>query len=151
MTDVWLKRRSPWGQQQDDARDEFDVDYARVVHSGSFRRLQGKTQILNRSRSLANAMRRSMIVLRLDQLAAQQASECGKDDDTLRTYRPVEPARQLIDINSIWRANNAETLQQALDKAQITIIAALKSDDPQQRLNAAKLMLRTKQARDRGL
>lgn len=47
MTDVWLKRRSLWGQQQDDARDEFDVDYARVVHSGSFRRLQGKTQILN--------------------------------------------------------------------------------------------------------
>lgn len=47
MTEVWLKRRSPWGQQQDDAREEFDVDYARVVHSGSFRRLQGKTQILN--------------------------------------------------------------------------------------------------------
>jgi dGTPase len=47
MTDFWLKRRSAWGQQQDDARDEFDVGYARVVHSGSFRRLQGKTQILN--------------------------------------------------------------------------------------------------------
>jgi dGTPase len=47
MTDVWLKRRSPWAQQQDDARDEFDIDYGRVVHSGSFRRLQGKTQILN--------------------------------------------------------------------------------------------------------
>jgi len=112
---------------------------------------RGRTQILNRSRALANIMRRSMIVLRLDQLAAQQASECGKDDHTLRTYRPVEPAKRLIDINSIWRANSAETLQQALDKAQITIIAALESDDPQQRLNAAKLMLRTKQARDRGL
>ncbi|WFU23719.1 anti-phage deoxyguanosine triphosphatase [Bradyrhizobium sp. CB1717] len=47
MTDVWLVRRSPWGQQQDDARGEFDIDYGRVVHSGSFRRLQGKTQILN--------------------------------------------------------------------------------------------------------
>lgn len=47
MTDVWLTRRSGWERQQDDARDQFDVDYARVVHSGSFRRLQGKTQILN--------------------------------------------------------------------------------------------------------
>src|SRR3954468_13426867 len=47
MTDVWLARRSPWGQQQEDARGEFDIDYGRVVHSGSFRRLQGKTQILN--------------------------------------------------------------------------------------------------------
>lgn len=47
MTGAWLKRRSGWGQQQDDVRDEFDVDYGRVVHSGSFRRLQGKTQILN--------------------------------------------------------------------------------------------------------
>lgn len=47
MTGVWLKRRSAWGQQNDDARDGFDVDYGRVVHSGSFRRLQGKTQILN--------------------------------------------------------------------------------------------------------
>ena len=112
---------------------------------------RGKTQILNRSRSLANTMRRSMIILRLDQLAAQQASECGKDKDTLRTYRPVEPAKQLIDITPIWRANSPETLQQALDNAQIIILSALESDDPQQRLNAAKLMLRTKQARDRGL
>lgn len=47
MTEAWLTRRSAWGQQNDDARDEFDVDYGRVVHSGSFRRLQGKTQILN--------------------------------------------------------------------------------------------------------
>ncbi|WP_271609753.1 MULTISPECIES: hypothetical protein [unclassified Bradyrhizobium] len=35
------------GKQQEDARGEFDIDYGRVVHSGSFRRLQGKTQILN--------------------------------------------------------------------------------------------------------
>src|SRR3954468_7664221 len=47
MTDVWLARRSPWGQQQEDARGEFDIDYGRVIHSASFRRLQGKTQILS--------------------------------------------------------------------------------------------------------
>ena len=33
--------------QLDDARDEGDVDYARIIHSAPFRRLQGKTQILN--------------------------------------------------------------------------------------------------------
>jgi dGTPase len=44
---TWLDRRSGWPQHPEDARSPFDVDYARIVHSGSFRRLQGKTQILN--------------------------------------------------------------------------------------------------------
>src|SRR5712671_2945909 len=43
----WLERREHWNPQQDDARDASDIDYARIVHSASFRRLQGKTQILN--------------------------------------------------------------------------------------------------------
>ena len=47
MSQVWLARRSGWKQHSEDARNPFDVDYARIVHSGSFRRLQGKTQILN--------------------------------------------------------------------------------------------------------
>ena len=40
--------------------------------------------------------------------------------------------------------------QDALDKAQSTILEALQSDDPQTRLNAATLMLRSRQARERG-
>lgn len=43
----WLARREGWDPQQEDARGAFDTDYARVIHSASFRRLQGKTQILN--------------------------------------------------------------------------------------------------------
>lgn len=43
----WNARREGWTPQTEDARDIGDVDYARVIHSASFRRLQGKTQILN--------------------------------------------------------------------------------------------------------
>lgn len=44
---VWKQRREPWKRQSDDARTEWEVDYGRVIHSASFRRLQGKTQVLN--------------------------------------------------------------------------------------------------------
>lgn len=44
---VWTARQSAWVAKPDDARTPYDVDYARIVHSHAFRRLQGKTQILN--------------------------------------------------------------------------------------------------------
>ena len=112
---------------------------------------RGKLKLVRKSQSLTAAMRRRLIELRLNQLASQQHSERAADDDTLRTFQPVEATRQLLDITPIWRANSSETLEQALDNAQCAILQALESDDPQQRLNAAKLMLRTKQARQRGL
>jgi dGTPase len=43
----WLARREGWDPQREDARSAAEVDYARIIHSASFRRLQGKTQILN--------------------------------------------------------------------------------------------------------
>lgn len=44
---IWFARREEWSKQADDARNKSDVDYARIIHSACFRRLQGKTQILN--------------------------------------------------------------------------------------------------------
>ncbi|MGQ3297345.1 anti-phage deoxyguanosine triphosphatase [Reyranella sp.] len=44
---IWEERKSGWVKKTGDARTSGDVDYARVIHSASFRRLQGKTQILN--------------------------------------------------------------------------------------------------------
>lgn len=44
---MWFERQEAWTAQADDAREPTDVDYARIIHSASFRRLQGKTQILN--------------------------------------------------------------------------------------------------------
>ncbi len=43
----WHARREDRAQQAGDAREDGDIDYARVIHSASFRKLQGKTQILN--------------------------------------------------------------------------------------------------------
>ena len=43
----WNARREGWTPQAEDARNDGDIDYGRIIHSASFRRLQGKTQIHN--------------------------------------------------------------------------------------------------------
>lgn len=112
---------------------------------------RGKTKRVTNSQSLLLRMQRSMISLRLNQLADQHESQRADKRDVLKAYQPTTAARQLVDIRPIWRANTSETLAQALDTAQCAILNALNSPNLQQRLNAAKLMLRTKQARERGL
>lgn len=77
---VWLDRKSGWKQKDRDARSPGDVDYARVVHSASFRRLQGKTQILSLGDSDEIIYRRStqLVALRQEKSALMQQLLTGK-------------------------------------------------------------------------
>jgi hypothetical protein len=69
----------------------------------------------------------------------------------LRAYKPRAAAIETIpNLKSLWRAKSTEDIEVALDKAQSALLEALQSDDPQTRLNAASLMLRSRQARERG-
>jgi len=112
---------------------------------------EGKAKLVYRSRRLIKRMRRRMIALRLNQLASQQQKTNDEGLRLTRAYKPRSDALTAIpELRQVWRANSHERLQQALDKAQIAILKALDSNDPLQRLAAARLMLNTKQARERG-
>jgi hypothetical protein len=154
---IW--HRTKWGFGRHErlrARDqELDELVAKVDATTPLRfnpapkHWRGRARLVSNSRALTLRMRRAMIVCRLNQLASQQVAKQG-DDGLLWAYQPRAEAARAIDIKPIWRATSVEALQQALDRAQIAIVAALDSNYPQERLNAAKLMLRTKQARERG-
>jgi hypothetical protein len=69
----------------------------------------------------------------------------------LRAYKPRAAAIEAIpNLKSLWRARSTEDLEQALDKAQAVILQALQSSDFQTQLRAARLVLRSRQARERG-
>jgi hypothetical protein len=114
--------------------------------------LRGKRRLAKRTQRLTQSMLRKRIALRLGQLASRQAPN---DDGRLtitRAFTPTKDALAIIpDLAKLWKANSTERLQQALDKAQSHIINALQSDDQAKRNAAARLMMRTKQARDIGI
>jgi hypothetical protein len=108
---------------------------------------------LDRRNRLTWALQQARIATRLALIAyrAQPSSEPDEPSPLLRAYKPRAAAIETIpDLKSLWRAQSTEDIQIALDKAQSTILEALQSNDPQTRLNAATLMLRSRQARERG-
>jgi hypothetical protein len=138
-----VRYRSAYGFGRSERLRERD----RYVERVQDRRLRG------RKRRLTMTMRRSMITCRLAQLAHQQKPKDGSDEPLpfMRTYQPRKAAIEAIpDLRRLWKAQTAEALEQALDKAQVAILNALQSDDIRQQLIAAGLMLRTRAARQRG-
>jgi hypothetical protein len=108
---------------------------------------------LDRRNRLTWALQQARIATRLALIAyqAQQSSEPDGPSPLLRAYKPRATAIEAIpNLKSLWRAKSTEELEIALDKAQSTILEALQSNDPQTRLNAASLMLRSRPARERG-
>ena len=108
---------------------------------------------LDRRNRLTWALQQARIATRLALIAdhAQQSSEPDGPSPLLRAYKPRATAIEAIpNLKSLWRAKSTEDLEIALDTAQSTILEALQSNDPQTRLNAATLMLRSRQARERG-
>jgi hypothetical protein len=78
--------------------------------------------------------------------ASRRLSHCR-----LRAYKPLAAAIEAIpNLKSLWRAKSTEDIQIALDKAQSALLEAVKSDDPRMRMIAARLMLKTRQGRERG-
>jgi hypothetical protein len=108
---------------------------------------------LDRRIRLTWALQRARIVTRLAQIAYQHEQSSKPDEPLpfLRAYKPRATAIGAIpNLKSIWPARTTEQLQQALDDAQGAIFQALESKDLRTRLKAAKLMLRTREARRRG-
>jgi hypothetical protein len=108
---------------------------------------------LDRRDCLTWALQRARIATRLAQIAYQQQhnGEPPEPLPLLRAHKPRAAAIEAIpDLKSLWRAKSTEDLAIALDKAQSALLQALESSDPRMRIIAARLMLKTRQARERG-
>jgi hypothetical protein len=108
---------------------------------------------LDRRNRLTWSLRRARIATRLAQIAYQhqQGSKPDEPLPLLRAYKPSAAAMEAIpNLKSLWRAKSIEDLEIALDKAQSDLLQALESSDPRMRMIAARLMLKTRQARERG-
>ena len=108
---------------------------------------------LDRRNRLTVALQQARIATRLAQIAYQhqQSSEPHGPSPLLRAYKPLAAAMEAIpNLKSLWQAKSSEDIQIALDNAQLALLEALESDDPRMRMIAARLMLKTRQAKERG-
>ena len=155
-----IRHRGKWGMGREERMRAADQQLDRIIakletdeplrFKPAPASWQGKARQVYRSRRLTQCMRRRMITLRLRQLASQHAQAAGGLNLT-RAFTPRKDALAAIpELGQVWRSVDLERLEQALDNAQSVLLKALESNDPRQRLIAARLMLKTKQARERG-
>ena len=157
---IGIVHRSKWGfgrherlrardQKLDELIAKLDATTGPLRFNPAPKHWRGRARLVSNSRRLTARMRRSMIVCHLNQLASQQAGESGQG--IAHAFQPLANAIQAIPaIKPVWHAKTREHLEQALDAAQVAMLSALNSDDPQQRLAAARLFLRSREARRRG-
>jgi hypothetical protein len=108
---------------------------------------------LDRRNRLTWALQRARIVTRLAQIAYQHEQRSKPDEPLpfLHGCKPFAAAIEAIpNLKSLWRAKSTEDLEIALDNAQSALQQALDSSDPRIRMIAVRLMLHTRQGRERG-
>ena len=108
---------------------------------------------LDRCNRLTWSLQLASIATRLPLIAYQQQqnSEPHEPLPLMRACKPRAAALEAFpNLNSLCQAKSHADLERGLDAAQRAILEALESKDLRTRLNAAKLMLKTRQARERG-
>lgn len=90
-------------------RTEFRRDYARVIHSAAFRRLQGKTQLFPPSEMdfFRNRLTHSLEVA---QIAKSIALKLNTEEEYLRTLKPRSDGMRGIDVDIVEVAGLAHDL-----------------------------------------
>ena len=155
-----IRHRGKWGMGREERMRAADQSLDQLISkletteplrlNGAPASWRGKAKLVYRSRRLTQRMRRRMVTLRLHQLASQQPTIAAASTSPA----PSRPARRhsaIPELGQVWRATSTERLEQALDKAQCALLKALDSNDPRQRIIAARLMLKNQAARERGL
>ncbi|OXI40159.1 MULTISPECIES: anti-phage deoxyguanosine triphosphatase [unclassified Burkholderia] len=88
--DVWQERREASTSRPNDVRSEWERDYARLIHSSAFRRLQSKTQVLGLGESdfYRTRLTHSMEVAQIGVGIVRWLKSCHQDDVGIASALP---------------------------------------------------------------